>query len=312
MNFRWRRRAVLACGVLLALLSACGRGADRESYSTKLNALEFLPDRPCVPMTPSQANRAALALEILGSFSRHASIYRGAMDVFGRPRDAEDFFPGEIYCVSEGDKEKIARLTVKADAWRGLVGMSQLKLAFQLGPRDPVIVQAVGNLAFEDRPIEESIFEDIRPLARSVLASFGTVAGPWREQALAQMAADDSLGTSAAQVAAASGDPEAIRQVAALLEATVDAEPPDEAIGMAATPRVTELAFALGAARAAARPHAPMIVRLLNRDFTIGSHFGALELAPTSMCRVLRAIGGPEADAATRGPRCQEDWYKGP
>lgn len=304
----WTAAAVI--GVLYLLLGGC---SDRpEPYSSELRALEFLPDQPCVAMTPAQEHRAALALEVLSNFSRHASIYDGAIDVFGRPRDAEDFFPGEIYCVSEGDKDRIARLTVKADAWRGLVGMSYLKLAFQLGPGDPVIVQAVGRHAFENRPIAEGVFADTRPLARSVLASFGTVARPWRDQALAQMSADDSLGTSAAQVAAASGDPEAIRQVADLLQKAVDAEPQDKAIGIKGGLRITELAFALGAAREQARPYAPMVIRLLNRDFTIGSHFGALEMAPTSMCRVLSAIGGSDAEAAIRGPRCREDWYKWP
>ena len=126
------------------------------------------------------------------------------------------------------------------------------------------------------------------------------------------MSGKDSLGTSAAQVAAASGDPEAIRQVAALLQKAVEAEPADEAIGIKQGVRIRELAFALGAAREHARPYVPMVIELLNRNFTIGSHFGALELAPTSMCRVLAAIGGREAEAAITGPQCKEDWHKGP
>ena len=307
-ELRWTAAAKI-CSFFL-LLGGCDDGP--ETHRIELKALEFLPDRPCVAMTPSQEHRAALALEVLGSFSRQASIYDGAIDVFGRPRDAEALSPGAIYCVSESDKEAIARLTVQAGAWQGLVGMSYLKLAFQLGPRDPAIVEAVSRHAFEDRPIPESAFEDTRPLARSVLASFGTPARPWRDQALAQMSEDNSLGTSAAQVAAASGDQEAIRQVAALLQKAVDAEPLDKPIGIEGGLRITELAFALGAARERARPYAPMVIGLLNRDFTIGSHFGALELAPTSMCRVLSAIGGSDADEAIRGPRCQEDWHKWP
>ncbi len=297
-------------GLLCMALGGCkGRS---EPYSSRPSALEFLPDRACVAMTPDLKRRAALALEVLDNFSRHASIYAGAVDVFGRPRDAENLGPGEVYCVSESEKDRIARSTVNAGAWRMLVGTSYLRLAFQLGPRNPDIVQAVGRHAFVDRPIEEGITKDTRPLARSVLASFGTAARPWRDQAMAEMSADDALGTSAAQVAAASGDQEAIRQVAALLQKAVDAEPPDEAIRINATGRITELAFALGAAREQARPYAPMLIELLNRDFTKGSHFGALELAPTSMCRVLSAVGGSDAEAAIRGPRCEGDWHKWP
>lgn len=308
-------RSVFSAGVACFLLSACGdtsAPAANLSYSQKLKALEFLPDRQCVAMTPLQERRAALALEVLGSFSRHASIYNGAVDVFGHPRDAEDFSSREVYCVSETDKNTVARLTVSADAWRGLVGKSKLHLAFQLGPRDPVIVESVGRHAFFERPIQEHIFEDTRVLARSVLASYGTQARPWLGEAMRQMSADDSLGTSAAQVAAASGDPRAIRQVAALLRRTVDAEPQDQAISIKAGGRITELAFALGAAREHARPYTPLVIELLDRDFTIGSHFGALELAPTSMCRVLSAIGGDDAEVALKGRRCEEDWHKWP
>lgn len=301
----------LACFVVSACSNATSPHAEAR-YSSELKALEFLPDRPCVAATPMQERRVALALEVLGSFSRHASIYDGAVDVFGHPRDAEAFGPGDIYCVSDADKDQVARLTVGADAWRGLVGMSKLKLAFQLGPRDPVIVQSVGRHAFADRPIEESIFQDTRVLARSVLASFGTEARPWLTQAMRQLSAKDSLGTSAAQVAAASGDPKAIRRVADVLRGAVDAEPKGQAISIEAGARITELAFALGAAREHARPYTPMIIELLNRDFTIGSHFGPLELAPTSMCRVLSAIGGDDAEAAIQGERCQENWHKWP
>lgn len=306
----FKRSGVATIGAVWLLLAGC---ADRpEPYRHELTALKFMPDAPCVEMTPEEARRSALALEVLESFSTHASIYRGAVDVFGRPRDADPSATGEIYCVPENTKHQIARLTVQAGGWRGLVGTSYLNLAFQLGPRDPAIVQAVGRHAFADRPIEEGIFEDTRPLARSVLASFGTAASPWRDQAMAEMSADDALGTSAAQVAAASGDADAIRQVAALLRKATNAEPEGEAIRIEAVPRITELAFALGAAREQARPYAPMLIRLLNRDFTIGSHFGALELAPTSMCRVLAAIGGSEAEAAIKSPRCKEDWHKWP
>lgn len=299
-------------GVAILSLGACGQDDKDGSVLGPADATIFLADRPCIPPTPDQARRTELALAVLRDFSRHASIYRGAMDVLGRTRDAENFFPGEHFCVSEDDLAETARLTVEAGAWRGLVGMSHLTLAFRLGPRDPAIVDAVAATAFVDRPIEDGPYSDIRPRARAVLASFGTSAAPWRDQAMAGIAEKGSLGTSAAQVAAASGDPAAVAEVARRLQVAIDAEPSNKAIGVKAGERIRELAFALGAAREQARPRVPMLVALLNRDFTIGSHFGALELAPTSLCRVLRAIGGPEADAATRGPRCRGDWYRAP
>jgi len=308
------RRTATTAGALFLALTACGRDTtERDApFSFKLDALNFLPDRPCSPMTPIQARRAELALGVLGTFPRHAAIYQGAIDVFGRPIDADPLPPREVYCVSEADRNAVASLTVEADAWRGLVGRSYLDLAFQLGPRHPAIVESVGRHAFEGRPIAEGPVEDTRVLARSVLASFGPAARPWRDVALAQMSSEDSLGTSAAQVAAASGDADAIRQVVDLLLQAIAAEPADEAISITATPRITELAFAVGAAREHARPYVSVIVGLLNREFTIGSHFGALELTPTSMCRVLSAIGGEEAEAALKGPRCQDDWHKRP
>ncbi len=313
MMFQQLSRSAFMAFLMIGL-GACWGDAKRRPADLyePTDALAFLPDRPCTPPTPVQARRTALALEVLGEFSRHADIYDGALNVFGRPRNAEDLGPGEIFCVSESQKDEVARLSVAADAWRGLVGMTKLEVAFQLGPRDPVIVSSIARIAFEDRAIEDSYSSDIRPFARTVLASFGATAAPWREQALSRMSEDGSLGTSAAQVAAASGDPEAVARVAALLQAAVDDEPADEAISVEAREHITELAFALGAAREKARPYTPIVLGLLNREFTIGSHFGALELTPTSMCRVLRAIGGPEAEAAINGPLCQADWHKWP
>ncbi len=291
------------CLAVIVLASGGCSATDQEVERFEMDASYALPDRTCAPMTVVDEQRAKLALEVMTSFPRHSPIFDGAMDVFGHPQNLRDPLP---YCVSTQMKDEVTKRTIAASAWnRGLPGLTRLALANELGPRDPSIVQDVASAAFLNMPIEEGPFFDIRPKARSVLASFGTAAGPWREQALSSMNSDDSLGTSAAQVAAASGDSEAIDQVAALFRETLDREPTNGAVPVAKGERLVELAYALGAAGPQARSHVPTLIRFLNRDVEYGSHFGILELPPKGVCRVLEAIGGQDAIESARGPRCQ-------
>lgn len=298
------RNIGVECLAALVLASGgCSATANEEPKQFEMDASYALPDQTCEPMTAVDEQRAGLALEVMSNFPRHAPIFSGAMDVFGNPQNLGAKLP---FCVSASLKDEVTKRTVTASAWNwGLPGLTRLALANELGPRDPSIVQDVASAAFLNRPIEEGPFSDIRPKARSVLASFGVAARPWREQSLSSMNGDDSLGTSAAQVAAASGDSEAIDQVAALFRETLDRVPAQGAVPVAKGERLVELAYALGAAGPQARSHVATLIRFLNRDVEHGSHFGILELPPEEVCRVLEAIGGQEAIESARGPRCQ-------
>lgn len=298
------RRINPSAALAIALATAsCNAPSDDEPRIYQVGAKYALADPTCNPMTAADERRAQIALDVMGEFPRHASIYSGAMDVFGRPKNLGDRVR---YCVSPELKDEVVRRTTAASAWDwGLPGLSRLALANELGPRDAAIVQDVARAAFLNRPIEEAPFSDIRPMARSILASFGSAAGPWRAEALSAMNADDQLGTSAAQVAGASGEPEAIDRVASLMKSAYGNAPPTGPIASEQGQRLVELSLALGVAGEKAREHVPILVTFLGRDVLKGSHFGMLELPPTDVCRALRAISGPEAMTAVNGPRCQ-------
>jgi len=297
----WRSAVLGVCLTIGAALTASCSGST--SKAPLLTSARFaLPDQTCSPMTATDLQRANLALEVMTSFPGDAPIFNGAMDVFGYPREA---FDKPAHCVTPELKREVVKRTLAAGVWdRGLPGLTRLKLAGQLGPQDPRIVQAVARVAFVDRPIEEGPFADLRPMARSVLGSFGVAAAPWREQALGAMGAKDAMETSAAQVAGASGEPAAVDKVAGLLREALNSAPADRPIPIQKGERLVELSFALGVAGPQARRHVPLLVQLLNRDVLVGSHFGPLELPPKDVCRVLRAIGGAEAMEAAEGSRC--------
>jgi len=205
-------------------------------------------------MTAEQEARAAVALDVLRRFRHHDSIYDGAMDFFGTARDLRADHP---FCIPELMKQEIVQATLKAEVWKhGLAGHTRLQLARQLGPRDPAIVEDVAQVAFNTYLMSDIAYKDTRSEARSVLASFGEAARPWKDQALAAMSDRDALGTAAAQVAAASKDPQAVAAVARLLSQSLEAER-RSTIRRPRASRVVELAYGLGAAGEAARPQDP-------------------------------------------------------
>lgn len=285
------------------LVSGCTDPDGSKPATIVAGAVAALPDPKCRPMTAADRRRAELALQVMSDFPRSAPIFAGAMEVFGRPQNLDERLR---YCVSSDLRDEVARRTTAASVWGwGLPGLTRLELARELGPRDPSIVQDVANAAFVGRPIEEPPFADIRPVARSVLASFGVAAKPWRQQALSAMNDQDALGTSAAQVAGASGDPEAVDRVGALFRKALRSAPTGEAVPVEKGERLVELSYALGVAGPQARNHVSALVEFLNRDVEKGSHFGTLELPPKEVCRALQAIGGAEAMTAVRGARCR-------
>lgn len=295
-----RLKALVGC---LLLLGACSLPAAKDDGQSATDAYAVADEDTCTPVSPQQRPRVAAALQVLNTFHDYDAVYEGAMEFFGYRRSLED---PEPFCLDEDLKREITAATLNAKAWeRGLAGSAKLNLARQLGPRDERIVRYVARTAFHDRPVADIAFADVRPHARSVLASFGVAALPWRDEALATMNAKDSLGTSSAQVAAASRDGRTLAAVARLLETELG----DGAgvIRRQRANRTVELAYALGAAGEAARPYTGLLVRLLGRQVEDAAPpFGIIERAPSEVCRALVRIGGSEAERAIRSRPCAE------
>jgi hypothetical protein len=164
----------------------------------------------------------------------------------------------------------------------------EVNLARALGPRNEQILNSVARTAFNSRPIPYANLlkkADVRPLARLALAEFGVAAKPWSEQAFGQIGHDDPLGTTAAQIAVATGHPQALQKVHEHLDAILRRFPTGR-IPKFDRDRFNELAFALVFAGDDARAHIEPLAEMLSRpnsDYT---------------CAILRQIGGTEAESA--------------
>ena len=257
----------------------------------------------CVGQTENGRARAELGLTVMETFQRYERMFDAAMGMFG-------IADGKAECLSEEFKQQISNAAANAKVWDyGLAGRERLSLAQQLAGRDQAMVDDVARVAFALRPIEDGASTDIRPEARSILASFGLRAATYKERALKLMNASDSLGTSAAQVAAASQDSIAVSAVADLLRGELK-QATGKAVPRVQAKRIVELAYAIGAAEEAERPYANLLIAVLNRDVeSFAPPFGIIERPPTEICRALKRVGGPNAEHAIRGRRCAGKWF---
>ncbi|KSB87578.1 hypothetical protein AS593_19455 [Caulobacter vibrioides] len=298
------------------------RQADEERRLAELNQSHragrwpaWLERAPCRPKTEAEQAQSQLALNVLETFDVDENpMQRAAVQHFGhrwsqrrgeRPEDeASEPCPPPLEMV-----DRVAAAAVRARIFsRPFLYEDSLALAEQLGPRDPAIVQAVARSAFSDSEIPADLPRtDIRPYARLVLAQMGSAeVQPWKARALAQMSAKDQMGTGAAQVAAASGDPAALARVEALMNGLLAGVPNNKPVPRDTRDRLYELAFGLGMVGEIAQPYAAPVEALLSRQVeSWAPPFGMIERDPVTLCLAARRIGGKVAAAADAKSFCK-------
>lgn len=317
----WHKQRLLLLPVIAMAFcfgaNGCGQATKNNGVSAPetwrpepIQAIAILPDPPCVAMTAEQRRRSEVVLSVLQTLPRHEQVYGGAIGYFG---NAQDLGTNAPFCLDRQMEQSLVEATLHSRVWDyGMPGVSRLALARRLGPRAQPIIDDVAKAAFAPTPLADGAFSDIRPMARSILASYGVAASPWREQALKAMTATDALGTSAAQVAGASRDPEAVNAVADLLRRSL-VEYPTGPIPNERAKRLVELAYAIGAAGEAGRPHLDLLSDLLERDVeSFAPPFGMIERAPSEVCWAIDMVTGPEADRLLSNPRCRKPWFRMP
>lgn len=229
----------------------------------------------------------------------------------------------------EADKESVpvcppsdtyARALSAIEAAKGLnvfLEEYQLELAGRLPNPSDYVVERVAAVAFAEKPhIRREQYLpplDLRPLARTVLASYGRRAEKFRDRAFEEISADDSLGTGAAQIAASTGHPAALPRVKALMEAILARTPAAEPIGLEERRRLYELAYAMYFAGAKAKEHAAPIQELLKRNVkSRAPPFGLVDLSPKQICHVLDGIFGNDQSPSRSHPFCNDKTYPYP
>jgi hypothetical protein len=198
--------------------------------------------------------------------------------------------------------EVLKRVAAAFEARKGLgkgrLVEYQLELAARLPARSRYVVEAVGKSAFNLQVQESDVFKqkDIRPYARTVLASFGHDADAFKALAYEQMSMEDSMGTGAAQVAAATGHPDALPKIERMIEDALADVPVDKVVPRAKRDRLYELAWAIYFAGDAGKAHTKPIHAMMNRKVqSWAPPFGMVELRPKRLCGVLARIEGAES-----------------
>ena len=173
----------------------------------------------------------------------------------------------------------------------------QLQLASKIPMPGEIVIEQVGKAAFNESKQHSEVFprQDIRPLGRSTLATFGKRAIAFRDVAVQQMSGETPLGTGAAQVAAAVGDPTALPRIVEMINVKVGNLPPNAVIQLDARDHF-ELAWAIYFAGDAGRTASASIHKVMERKVeSRAPPFGIVELNPKRFCRVLELIEGPAA-----------------
>jgi hypothetical protein len=187
---------------------------------------------------------------------------------------------------------------VRKGLGKGRLVEYQLELAFRLPARNTNVVEAVGKSAFSSQVQESDIFKqrDIRPYARTVLASFGRDAQAFQALAYEQMSMEDSMGTGAAQVAAATRHPGALPRIERMMEEALAGVPVDGVVPRAVRDRLYELAWAIYFAGDAGKAHTKPIHLMMHRKVqSLAPPFGMVELRPKRLCNILAGIEGAES-----------------
>jgi hypothetical protein len=168
-----------------------------------------------------------------------------------------------------------------------------LSLASKLPNPSPAIVDAVARSAFNAQPQESEFFklQDVRPQARMVLATFGRDASAYSDKAYNEMSAADSMGTGAAQIAAATGHDGALDRIKSMMEKLLASVPRDKPIPHDTKLRLYELSYAIFFAGAGAKDYVAPINKLMRRKVaSLAPPFGMVEHTPTRLCDLVARL----------------------
>ena len=295
-------RKSLAVAFIAILAFAAGwfsrsRDSDPAKREWKLaGAIPNVPAFNCVAATPNERKAfelAAATLELAAEQKNVLWLDIGAKKFLGSSLHRTGSKSPSPVCPPQDIYGRAADIVTTSQGLKGRLQEYQLRMVANFPYQSEYIIDAVAKSAFNESPQESEVFknEDIRPFARTVLAGFGKQASRYAAVAYDKMSPDDSLGTGAAQVAAAAGHPGALDRVQKMMEEILSSIPENRAIPWNTRNRFYELAYALHFAGDDAKQHSAPIRSLMRRK--VQSHappFGMVELSPKRMCALLSSI----------------------
>ena len=287
------------------MIAAYAHKATAQSASGKwelANALPPFAPSTCVPPNArerSLLDLAASAIEQVGEDNPNW-LDIGAQKYLARHQfRSEGGLRRVAVCTPDDILRRVAvAFDIRKGFGKGRLVEYQLELAARLPVRNRYIVEAVGKSAFSVQVQESDIFKqrDIRPYARTVLAGFGGEAKAFQVIAYEQMSIEDSLGTGAAQVAAATGHPDALPRIGRMMQNALAAIAADKVVPRATRDRLYELAWAIYFSGDAGKAHTKPIHTMMQRKVqSWAPPFGMVELQPKRLCGVLARIEGSDS-----------------
>ncbi|MFT4510992.1 hypothetical protein [Caballeronia sp. 15711] len=316
------RRHVLV-GFILTFLAGFWVGHHRPvAQKAEILNLRAMPAMPiwknpqCVQPNIKEDEHFEIAASTLELVAPHSPDW---LAIGAERALSEDLYresPGKLrarVCTPAAIYGRIAAAFAGSALNKGRFDRKELTLASHLQSPPANVVDAVAQVAFSPWPIIDDdsggqIDGDIRPYARTVLAGFGRESARYAAEAFEQISSENSIGTGAAQVAAAGEQPGALARTAALMNELLATVPNETPIPLVTRDRLYELSWAIYFSGESAKDYVAPITRLMGRRVQSGAPpFGAIGLHPKRMCEVLSKIYG-DSDRVNRDfPYCADD-----
>ncbi len=293
--------------IALSIAAAFGAGwltrAVQKPPVSKWELADAYPDWDrvaCVPANEQERRALQLAVDALELEDRSGV---GTLQIGAKKLLAAGLYRGELgktvpVCAPEDIYMRLSRSGLWQKELKYRLVEHELRLFSRLPQINEKIVQAVGRAGFHEHPQQSEFFrqKDIRPYARTVLAGFGKRAEAYSDTAFENMSAADPLGTGAAQIAVATGHPNALPRIQKLMDELLSSVPTDKALPRNSRNRFYELAYAISLAGDEAKTYSAPIKALMDRKVeSWAPPFGMIALSPKRMCVLLERIEGPKA-----------------
>ncbi|NPT44694.1 hypothetical protein GNZ12_25940 [Paraburkholderia sp. 1N] len=317
-------RTYVLVGVVLAFLAGVWTGhhgaAGQKTVATRepqsMAALPIWKNPQCVPANKKEYERFEIAASTLERIAPHSADWLSIGAERALSQDLYRSTPGQSVGPRVCSPPEIYARVASAFAGNPIKGrfdLYEIELASHMQLPPVEVVDAVAQVAFEARPVIDDdiagqVNGDIRPIARTVLAGFGRQSAKYASMAFDQVSSENSLGTGAAQVAAAGGHPEALSRIESLMNQLLASVPDDKPIPLTTRDRLYELAWAISVSGDSAKDHVDPLIRLMGKQVQSGAPpFGLLSLHPKRMCAVLFKIYGEDTHVTSKFPYCTDD-----
>lgn len=294
------------------------RAASQKTASRELRALPAIPtwkNPQCVSANSKENEYFEIAASTLEHIAPNSPNWLAIGAVRALSQDQYRSSPGQLgprVCSPPAIYARVAAAYV-GKSMKGRFDHYEVELASRMQSPPTEVVDAVARVAFDPRPviddgIDGQVKGDIRPIARTVLAGFGSESARYANTAFEQISSESSIGTGAAQVAAAGGHSEALSRIDSLMNELLATIPDDKPIPLATRDRLYELAWGIYFSGESAKDHVAPLIKLMGRRVqSWAPPFGMVSSHPKRMCEVLSKIYADAERVKSDFPYCADD-----